>query len=97
MSDEPDITSSVSDCAMAPKIFEDKVDPDAPDESEESVIKFGIQDLSKSSASPPQSSISALGVKKCGVISWKFLIKYYEYSLDYLITIMNQLTINALT
>ena len=42
MSDEPDITSSVSDCAMAPKIFEDKVDPDAPDESEESVIKFGI-------------------------------------------------------
>ena len=69
MSDEPDITSSVSDCAMAPKIFEDKVDPDAPDESEESVIKFGIQDSSKSksmSASPPQSSIRALGVEKRG-------------------------------
>ena len=66
MSDKPDITSSVSDCAMVPKIFEDKVDPDAPDESEESVIKFGIQDPSKSSASPPQSSIRALGVEKRG-------------------------------
>ena len=58
--------------AMVPKIFEDKVDPDTLDEYEESVIKFGIQDSSKSksmSASPPQSSINALGVKKCGVIS----------------------------
>ena len=26
-----------------------------------------------------------------GVISWKFLIKYLEYSFDYLIIIMNQL------
>ena len=31
------------------------------------------------------------------VISRKFLIKYYEYSFNYLITIINQLTINALT
>ena len=31
------------------------------------------------------------------VISWKFLIKYYEYSFDYPIAIMNQLTINTHT
>ena len=29
------------------------------------------------------------------VISQKFLIKYYEYSFDYPIAIMNQLLINA--
>jgi hypothetical protein len=31
------------------------------------------------------------------LISPKFLIKYYKYYFDYLITIMNHLTINALT
>ena len=31
------------------------------------------------------------------VISRKFLIKYYEYSFDYPITITNQLTINTHT
>ena len=35
----------------------------------------------------------ALGT--CSVISQKFLIKYYEYSLDYPIIITNQFTINA--
>ena len=29
------------------------------------------------------------------VISWKFLIKYYEYSFDYLIIIMNQLRLTC--
>ena len=32
-------------------------------------------------------------VHNCGVISRKFLIKYYEYSFDYLIIIMSQLRI----
>ena len=34
---------------------------------------------------------------KCAVISRKFLIKYYEYSFDYPITITNQFMINAHT
>ena len=29
------------------------------------------------------------------VISWKFLIKYYEYSFNYLIIIMNQLRLTC--
>ena len=32
-----------------------------------------------------------------GVISWKFLIKYYEYSFDYSNIIMDQLMTNAHT
>ena len=38
-----------------------------------------------------------LSVLSSGVISLKFLIKYYEYSFDYPIIIMNQLMINAHT
>ena len=42
-------------------------------------------------------TVAALTIFLLTVISQKFLIKYYEYCFDYLITIMNQLTINALT
>ena len=50
-------------------------------------------DLIRKLALRPQGS----ALRGDTVISRKFLIKYYEYSFDYPIAIMNQLTINTHT